>query len=115
MTAPHHTARVVSFRSCRALCYALLLVSTSLNAPVVQAAGDAPLDAAQLAALAGQQRIDRETGAFDSPLLIRLRARVSPSWPGPRGAPPVTERRNCPVIPLEAVGAPGVNTAPGFC
>ena len=98
MTAPRHTAPVVSFRSCLALCTAVVLVSTALDAPVARAAGDAPLNSVQLAALAGQQRIDRETGAFDSPLLIRLRARVSPSWPGPRGAPPFTERRTCPAL-----------------
>ncbi len=102
MTAPRHTAHVVSFRSCLTLCTALLLVSTSLNAPVAQAAEDTTLNSAQLSTLADQQRIDRETGAFDSPLLIRLRARVSPNWPGPRGAPPFTERRTCPVLrPVE--------------
>lgn len=111
MTAPRHTAGIVSLRF---LCTALVLVSASLDAPVAQAAGDAPLGSAQLSALAGQQRIDRETGAFNSPLLIRLRARVSPSWPGPRGAPLVTERRNCPVIP-KGVGDIGEDTAPGFC
>ena len=111
MTAPRHPAPVVSFRSCLALGYALLLVSTALDAPLAQAAEDTTLDAVQLAALADQQRIDRETGAFDSPLLIRLRARVSPSWPGPRGAPPFTERRTCPA--LRQVGQ--FAFVPAFC
>jgi hypothetical protein len=111
MTAPRHTARIVSLRSCRVLCCALLLVSTAFGAPVAQAAEGTALDAVQLAALADQQRIDRETRAFDSPLLIRLRAGIAPTWPGPRGAPPFTERRTCPAL------TPRANFAlvPPFC
>jgi hypothetical protein len=114
MTALDQTTRARSFRFCQAVCCALLLVSTSLTAHVVQAADDTPLTGVQLAVLVDQQRIDREMGAFNSPLLIRMRARVSPTWPGPRGLPLVTERRICPLIP-EGVGGLGSDTAPGFC
>ena len=69
---------------------------------------------AQIDLLEDQTRVDQQTGAFNSPLLIRLRARVSPSWPGPRGAPTITERRICPFIP-DGVGGLGDDTAPGFC
>ena len=110
MTSPRHSAPVLSRRSRLALCCALLLVSALLGAAAARAAEDTALDAAQLAALAEQQRIDLATGAFDSPLLIRLRARVSPNWPGPRGAAPVTERRNCPVIRTGAG-----DFVPAFC
>jgi hypothetical protein len=114
MTTHRQTTRTHRFRTCRYFCCALLLVSTSLTTPVVHAAEGAPLDSVQLAALADQQLIDREMGAFNSPLLIRMRARVSPTWPGPRGLPLVTERRTCPLIP-EGVGGLGADTAPGFC
>ena len=111
MTAPRHPARAVCLRFCLALGFALALVSSALDAPVAQAAQETVLSAAQLAALADQQRIDRETEAFDSPLLIRLRARVSPTWPGPRGAAPFTERRTCPA--LTPVGQAAL--VPPFC
>jgi hypothetical protein len=114
MTTQRHNAFPITFRFCLTFGCALLLVSFLVATPMAEAATDTPLDAEQLAALDEQQRIDQETGAFASPLLIRLRARVSPSWPGPRGEPPVTERSHCPVIP-EGVGGIGSDTDPGFC
>ncbi|RCX28099.1 hypothetical protein [Thioalbus denitrificans] len=108
MTAASPTPSALPTRFLRVLCCGLLLASASV---ATAAEGDSP-DAGQTAAPAEQQRIDRETGAFESPLLIRMRARVSPNWPGPRGTPPATERRHCPVIPGPA-GTPG--TVPDFC
>ena len=70
--------------------------------------------------LAEHQRIDESLGAFDDPLLVRMRTRVPPTWQGPRGEPPVTERRNCPRILLDS-GIPGFGppvptfVVPGFC
>lgn len=50
------------------------------------------------AGLKESQRIDRSLRAFDDPVLVRMRTRVPPSWRGPRGAPPFTERRVCPTF-----------------
>ena len=91
---------------------ALVLVVLAASAP---AQAQAPRTQ-----LAEHQQIDESLGAFDDPLLVRMRTRVPPSWQGPRAEPPVTERRNCPRFLLEA-GIPGFGppvptfVVPGFC
>jgi hypothetical protein len=92
-------------------------MSTKLKSPRPKARAQlrsSQTSAVQLAALADHQRLDQETGAFNSQLVIRMRARVSPSWPGPRGASPVTERRNCPVF-VEILSGIPMFTEPRFC
>lgn len=68
-----------------------LLVVLSSTAPVQPSAAEP-----ERAGLKESQRIDRTLRAFDDPFLVRMRTRVPPSWRGPRGAPPFTERRVCP-------------------
>ncbi len=66
--------------------------------------------------LAEHQQIDESLGAFDDPLLVRMRTRVPPTWQGPRAEPPVTERRNCPRFLLGLSGQQlPVFVVPGFC
>ena len=64
-------------------------------------------------------RIDKILGAFDDPVVVRLRTRVPPSWRGPRGEPPFTERRDCPSFVLPGTGfpfpVPPVVITPEFC
>jgi len=60
------------------------------------------------------ERIDRATGAFDLPLLIRLRAGVTPAWPGPLGAQPVTEHQFCPRIPRTSIPGTGLNVSRAY-
>lgn len=94
---------------------ALVLVVVAATASAQPPAAPAPRTQ-----LALHQQIDESLGAFDDPLLVRMRTRVPPSWQGPRGEPPVTERRNCPSFLLSpdrgATGMPGpVVVVPGFC
>ncbi len=63
--------------------------------------------------LAEHQQIDESLGAFDDPVLVRMRTRVPPTWQGPRAEPPVTERRNCPRFLEDPVR--GTFVVPGFC
>lgn len=63
--------------------------------------------------LAEHQQIDESLGAFDDPVLVRMRTRVPPTWQGPRAEPPVTERRNCPRFVVDPVR--GTFVVPGFC
>ena len=91
---------------------ALVLAATASAQP--------PAAQAPRTQLAEHQKIDESLGAFDDPLLVRMRTRVPPTWQGPRAAPPVTERRNCPRILLDpgvrGVGPPvPVFLVPGFC
>ncbi len=94
---------------------ALVLVVLAATASAQPPAAQAPRTQ-----LALHQQIDESLGAFDDPLIVRMRTRVPPSWQGPRGEPPVTERRNCPRFLLEA-GIPGAGApvptfvVPGFC
>ncbi len=82
------------------------------------ASAQPPVAQAPRTQLAEHQKIDESLGAFDDPLLVRMRTRVPPTWQGPRAEPPVTERRNCPRILLDP-GVPGVTppvfVVPGFC
>lgn len=84
------------------------------------ASAQAPEAQAPRTQLALHQQIDESLGAFDDPLLVRMRTRVPPTWRGPRGEPPVTERRNCPRFLLDpgragaGPGPPGF-VVPGFC
>ncbi len=92
---------------------ALVLVVVAATASAQPPAAQAPRTQ-----LALHQQIDESLGAFDDPLLVRMRTRVPPIWQGPRAEPPVTERRNCPRFFLDAAraggGMPGF-VVPGFC
>ncbi len=84
------------------------------------ASAQAPAAQAPRTHLAEHQQIDESLGAFDDPVLVRMRTRVPPTWQGPRAEPPVTERRNCPRIlvdPGRGGAGPPVPTfvVPGFC
>lgn len=78
------------------------------------ASAQAPTAQAPRIQLAEHQQIDENLGAFDDPLLVRMRTRVPPTWQGPRAEPPVTERRNCPRFLLGDPKLPLV-VVPGFC
>ncbi len=83
---------------------------------VVAATASAPAAQAPRTQLAEHQQIDESLGAFDDPLLVRMRTRVPPTWQGPRAEPPVTERRNCPRILVGSLGPnEPVFAVPGFC
>jgi hypothetical protein len=86
---------------------------------VVAATASAPAAQAPRTQLAEHQQIDESLGAFDDPVLVRMRTRVPPTWRGPRAEPPVTERRNCPrsqVGELLILNIPvPVFVVPGFC
>lgn len=83
---------------------------------VLSATASAQAPAAPRTQLAEHQQIDESLGAFDVPVIVRMRTRVPPSWPGPRGEPPVTERRNCPGFLFEPGGlVPPVFVVPDFC
>ncbi len=73
-----------------------LLGAIALAVVLSAAAAQQPWAAESEAGLKESQRIDRTLRAFDDPVLVRMRTRVPPSWRGPRGAPPFTERRVCP-------------------
>ncbi len=80
------------------------------------ASAQAPTAQAPRVQLAEHQQIDESLGAFDDPLLVRMRTRVPPTWQGPRAEPPVTERRNCPRFLLGLSGQQlPVFVVPGFC
>jgi len=106
MMKAHQFLDNISRRARLGLCALALLGSFVLYAPDLLAADNEPSAARLVAELVEQQRIDQAMGAFNLPVLIRLRASVSPTWPGPRGLPPFTQRTNCP----EPVG-PGLD----FC
>ena len=80
------------------------------------ASAQAPTAQAPRVQLAEHQQIDESLGAFDDPVLVRMRTRVPPTWRGPRAEPPVTERRNCPrfILPDSDPKLP-VFVVPGFC
>jgi len=88
----------------------VVLAIVGLSAPI--SAAEAPKTP-----LAEHQQIDKSLGAFDDPIVVRMRTRVPPTWAGPQAEPPVTERRNCPGFLYVDPGGliPPVFVVPGFC